>query len=958
MAHRDGARAALLEWRVVEERVGTGVQDLVRKGRGLDRLAEVHPHAAPLDALEERSEPAEIRGLVEAVVHRLLHERVVGNLDRAAQVLLAGDLIRKRGRKKIVRLHPLQREGHFPSAAAPQDRERAGRVPAPARRKHRRGQEGLRQDLLDSPGADKPGDRLQGDRLGVPQRQDDRVVGRRGLELHVERLAHALAEREAEAAVDPCSVGAVEDDLEPSRLVEEPLHEQVLACGDDTDGVPLRPHVADDLVRAVLGEPALRFEPRPGCVLARLRGEVESAPHLLAQVRDLGRELVRSGGGLSQPEGNRRRGALGVDDAHAPVLDPADAPAMGPQQKHVSREALDGPVLVDRPDDGSVRLEHDRVLARVGDGAARGEGGDARSPAGSKAAVYAVAVEVDGAAAARRLEAAGQHLEHGLVRLARELGVGERPTYECVELLLVPLLGRAGGDDLLGQDVDGCGRDTDPIESAASDGPHEGRALEELVSRRRKEAAPGTKPERVSRASHPLQEGGDAPRGADLADEIDEPDVDSELERRGGDQGAKLSVPQEPLHALPPLAREAPVVGHHLVGAETLPQPVGEALGQAARVREDERRSVFPDELGDPVEQVVPVLRRGDRLEVLLARYLDIELQVPLVTQVDDRALGRAVRARAVGAREEPGEKLDRLLRGREPHARGPPLGERVEPREGERQVRTAAVSRERVDLVDDDRPDPVEERPASLGSEEEKEGLRRRDEEVRRPPEHRLALRGRRVSRANRNADLRDGPARSLAHLTDLFERPLEVSVDVVGERPEGTHVDRFQSIVQGVLSGAPDEPVEDLQEGSERLPRSGGRGNQRVLTPGDRRPAETLRIGGNPEPLLEPRANGVAELGARSDGHRGDPRAHHASSKPRDSGNPSIRFRFWIAAPAAPLPRLSRQPRSTRWPAGFETTQRSTRFVSLHIRGSNVCSSLRKGSRKGCTRTNGSAE
>ena len=82
-SHRDRPGAALLERGVVEERVGAAVQDLVRERRGLGRLAEQGPHLARAEALEEADEPVHVGGLVQAVVERLPHDRMVGDLDRA-----------------------------------------------------------------------------------------------------------------------------------------------------------------------------------------------------------------------------------------------------------------------------------------------------------------------------------------------------------------------------------------------------------------------------------------------------------------------------------------------------------------------------------------------------------------------------------------------------------------------------------------------------------------------------------------------------------------------------------------------------------------------------------------------------------------------------------------------------------------------------------------------------------
>ncbi|HEV2773896.1 MAG TPA: hypothetical protein VGV57_13910 [Thermoleophilaceae bacterium] len=87
----------------------------------------------------------------------------------------------------------------------------------------------------------------------------------------------------------------------------------------------------------------------------------------------------------------------------------------------------------------------------------------------------------------------------------------------------------------------------------------------------------------------PLEEGRDAARGADLADQLDGSDVDTEFERRGRHQGAQVAGAQPVLNPLAALARQRAVMGGHLLLAQPLAQLVGHPLGQLPGVDEDER---------------------------------------------------------------------------------------------------------------------------------------------------------------------------------------------------------------------------------------------------------------------------------------------------------------------------------------------------------------------------------
>ncbi len=203
-----------------------------------------------------------------------------------------------------------------------------------------------------------------------------------------------------------------------------------------------------------------------------------------------------------------------------------------------------------------------------------------------------------------------------------------------------------------------------------------------------------------------------------------------------------LSSPaaQPPLDPGPAVLREAPVVRGDDVVAEPLAELVGEPLREPAGVHEHERGVVLADELGDLVEDVVHLLGRRHRLE-LAVRQLELEVQVALVAGVDDRG------QRTV-ADEQPGHRLDRALRGREPDAGRAVVAERLEPLEGEREVRAALVPRDRVDLVHDHGLGGAHQLAAALARDEQEERLRRRDHEARRVPQHRGALRGRGVAR------------------------------------------------------------------------------------------------------------------------------------------------------------------------------------------------------------------
>ena len=148
------------------------------------------------------------------------------------------------------------------------------------------------------------------------------------------------------------------------------------------------------------------------------------------------------------------------------------------------------------------------------------------------------------------------------------------------------------------------------------------------------------------------------------------------------------------------------------------------ALGHAPGVDEDQRRPVQQHQLRDPAVDLLPLVVRHHRRQ---RRERQLERQVaPLgIADVDDRAVGDAV-ARGGGADQEAGDLGDRLLRRRQADAAealrlsGLPrmrFDEGAKALEREREVAAALARGHRMDLVDDDRANRRQHRPAALAS-------------------------------------------------------------------------------------------------------------------------------------------------------------------------------------------------------------------------------------------------
>ena len=141
--HFDGARAAFLEWRVVQIGVRIRVQNLVRELRRNGRVHGETLDSSFGDRANHFFEAINIHRLGESILHRLANQRMVGDHDLAGNIFLAGESFGKHRGQKIIGAHSLDLRWHSLAAHEAQQGESAARVPAPARGENRRREHGL-----------------------------------------------------------------------------------------------------------------------------------------------------------------------------------------------------------------------------------------------------------------------------------------------------------------------------------------------------------------------------------------------------------------------------------------------------------------------------------------------------------------------------------------------------------------------------------------------------------------------------------------------------------------------------------------------------------------------------------------------------------------------------------------------------------------------------------------------
>ncbi len=622
-----------------------------------------------------------------------------------------------------------------------------------------------------------------------PERQKNGVVAGGCLELEVEGDAEPLAQREPERAVQPCSERRVPDQLHPAGLVEEPLEHDRVHGGQHTELSERGAEVRHDGLGGRGADAALGLQPADcrglvdylvacpvGCQLVSDRGPERA---------DLLRQLDRPARCLAEPERHRGRRAMGVLHPDDTGLYPPDPPRGRAEQEDISHHALDRPVLVDRADERVVWLGQDPVVAELRDRTARGQRRHAGTSPALQLPADLVPVQVGGAPAAAGRDSLGKQADDLIEFRCRHRRERRRASEQGKQVVLRPLGGRALGDHLLGQDVERAGRNDERVQPARAGAAQQRGAFDQLVPGRGiqppgRNAGPG-----VIGPADPLQECREAARRSDLADQFDWPDIDTEFERGGRHQRAKVTAAQPGLNPLPSLLRQAAVMRGDLAVAEPLAELVRDPLGHPPGVDEDDRGLVLMHVAGDQVEDLGHLLGGGYGPE-FVAWQLHAQVELAAVARVHDGAARRAIRLAPLSARpdQQPGHGLDRPLR----RGQSDPLHRLIrhvhQPFQGQREMGSALVPGDGVDLVHNDCAGGAEHCARPLGRQQQVERLRRGDQEVGRPLQHRGPLSRRGVPGPDRDPDRRRGQAKLGGHRGNLGQRTLQVLPDVHRER------------------------------------------------------------------------------------------------------------------------------------------------------------------------------
>ena len=460
-------------------------------------------------------------------------------------------------------------------------------------------------------------------------------------------------------------------------------------------------------------------------------------------------------------------------------------------------------------------------------------------------------------------------MHHGVELGARQVAVRIGTTRQCIQFILSVIARRDLGHDLLRQHIKRLGRDDQPVEFAALHAVEQRRALHQIVARHGEQPALWDTADRVVSAPDALQEGGDGMRAAQLADQIDVADVDAQFQRGGCDQCAQLAGLQALLRLQPLFFGQAAVVGADIFLSQAFAQMQRDALHLAARVGEHQGGVVGADQFGQPVVHLLPHLARHHRLE-RRARQFQREITLACVAAVNyytvnfllplsplGRGMGRGEEGAAADQKSR--DLLDRLLRGRQTDAR-----ERMRARECRQtferqgQMRAALAARDRMDFVHDHAARRRQHVAPGFAGEQQIQRLGSRDQNMRRALDHGRALAGRGVAGAHLHANVHVRQMERLQLRTNAGQRPLQVALDVVGQRLERRHVHHAGFVCEPACHAVAHQCVDCGEERRQRLARTGGRGDQRVPASANCRPGLGLRRRRRAEGRLEPASDG----------------------------------------------------------------------------------------------------
>ncbi len=395
---------------------------------------------------------------------------------------------------------------------------------------------------------------------------------------------------------------------------------------------------------------------------------------------------------------------------------------------------------------------------------------------------------------------------------------------------------------MLGEHVEAVDGNSHLLDPAGGHLAGQDGLFEKVAGHARDEAALAGLADEVAGPADALQGPRHVARRADLADQVHRPHVDAQLQRGRRHHCRKPALFQGRLGLLPHLQGDAAVVGAS--DLLVLVEERRDALDGPAVVGEDESGSMAADLVAQQTVDRRPdgALRQGAEM---LDGADDTQVEILADAGVDDRDRPRDELAAGIqgAAAEIAGDLVERPLRGRQAdaHEGSPRLLKCFQALQEKGQEDAALVGAKGVDLVHD-APAHAAQGVARPRGQQQVEGLRGGDEDVRRPADEALPLGGGRIAGSQADFEVGQRLFQTAGGGGDAREGDLQVAVDVVVEGLQGRDVQHLHTARQRPIQPLAPQGIEAGEEGGQGLAGAGRRQDEGVTAGGDGRPALPL--------------------------------------------------------------------------------------------------------------------
>ncbi len=339
----------------------------------------------------------------------------------------------------------------------------------------------------------------------------------------------------------------------------------------------------------------------------------------------------------------------------------------------VAGQALESEVFVQCPDKMALRFQHHVVIELIRYHPAVGHGCEPGALPGPDTPVYRVMVDVAAAPAAPGRKPLRQHAQHLREFLPGQVPVRVGQGHLPEQLVFLQFPAGSLRNQVLGQHVQVAPGYAQPVQFAAPRRIQQRRAFHQVVPAQGEQAPLRSRAQVMAGTPDPLQEHGDGPRRAKLADQVDIADINTQFQGCGRDQGLEFAPFESLFRIQTVLLCQAAVVRGNIFFTDPFRQGAGRPLGQAPGIDEDQRSPVLTDQVRQLSVQFLPHLPGHYGLQGGVGEF-QRDIDLPGVPAIQDVAMFLTV------PDQEPGNLFyGPLCRGQADADRGA-LSQRIQP--------------------------------------------------------------------------------------------------------------------------------------------------------------------------------------------------------------------------------------------------------------------------------------